>query len=100
MVCCRCNKSGFCSGFACVKAKGTCDSCLPGKLGHCANNSTTNGNSTRGELPPCDLACDLRSAINPADVNANINDPQTVVGVNNVPPGDYSLVNIVPPDYR
>ena len=51
MVCCRCNRSGFCKGCACVKAKRTCDSCLPGKLGHCANNSTTNGNFIKSPTP-------------------------------------------------
>ena len=30
------------------------------------------------ELPPCDPACHTSSAINPADMNGNINNPQTV----------------------
>ena len=40
MACCRCNRTGFCKGCACVKAKKSCVNCLPGKLGNCANRST------------------------------------------------------------
>ena len=73
MVCCRCNRAGYCRGCACVKAKRTCDNCLPGKLGYCANKSTTNGNSNIivGEPPPHDPC----SAINPA--NRNFTHPQS-----------------------
>ena len=38
-VCCRCNRSGYCRG---CETKKTCVNCLPGKLLHCANRSTTN----------------------------------------------------------
>ena len=78
MVCCRCNRSGHYRGCACVKAKKTCVNCLPSKLGHCANRSTTNGNSTSGELSPRDPPRDPSSAINPANVHADISHPQTV----------------------
>ena len=71
MVCCRYNRSGFCKG------QENFVNCLPCKLGHCANKSTTNGNSTSGELPPCDPPCDPSPAINPANVHVNINHPQT-----------------------
>ena len=78
MVCCRCNRSGYCRGCACVNAKKTYVNCLPVKLGHCANRSTTNGNSISGELSLCDPPCDPSSAINPANVHVNISHPQTV----------------------
>jgi len=73
MVCCRCNRSGYCRGCACVKAKRTCDNCLPGKLGHCANKSTINGHSniTVGEPPPRDPC----PAIDPA--NGNFTHPKS-----------------------
>ena len=41
MVCCKCNKSGSCSGCACVKAGKSCVNCLPSKLGNCVNVSPT-----------------------------------------------------------
>ena len=55
MACCRCNRSGSCRGCACVKAKGLCDNCLPGKLGNCTNRSTTTAmaSATSGPEPPC-----------------------------------------------
>ena len=40
MVCCKCNRTGLCRGCACVKARRLCESCLPSKLGNCANTST------------------------------------------------------------
>ena len=54
MVCCKCNRSGYCRNCVCVKANRTCVDCLPGKLGQCTNKSTTNENSitTVGVLPP------------------------------------------------
>lgn len=36
-VCCRCNRAGSCKGCACVKAKQSCNNCLPGKSGNCSN---------------------------------------------------------------
>ena len=51
MVCCKCNRSGSCKGCACVKAKQSCDSCLPGKLGNCSNRPSA---ATR--LPTVDNA--------------------------------------------
>ena len=40
MACCKCNRTGSCKGCACVKAKQSCDNCLPGKLGNCFNRSS------------------------------------------------------------
>ena len=58
MVCCKCNRSGYCWNCVCVKANRTCVDCLPDKLGQYTNKSTTNENSisTVGVLPPppCD----------------------------------------------
>ena len=45
-ACCKCNKSGFCRGCVCVKAKNCCESCLPGKLGNCTNRTTVNAVDT------------------------------------------------------
>ena len=41
MVCCKCNRTGHCME-ACVKAKKTCDSCLPCRLGQCQNTCRQN----------------------------------------------------------
>ena len=38
MSCCKCNRSGSCARCVCVKAKRPCTTCLPGKLGVCANS--------------------------------------------------------------
>lgn len=58
MACCRCNRSGYCKGCACVN-------CLPSRLGRCANLSSTtndlNSNihssltdaTTASQNPPC-----------------------------------------------
>ena len=58
MVCCKCNRSGYCWNCVCVKANRTCVDCLPDKLGQYTNKSTTNENSISivGVLPPppCD----------------------------------------------
>ena len=59
MPCCRCNRTGSCKGCACVKAGNPCTSCLPGKLGSCANR------------PP------LSSCVQPPTVSTLINDPPT-----------------------
>ena len=40
-MCCRCNRTGSCKGCACAKANKTCVSCLPFKLGRCANTSAS-----------------------------------------------------------
>ena len=42
MVCCKCNRTGHCRNCACVKAKKTCDSCLPCRLGQCQNTCCQN----------------------------------------------------------
>ena len=52
MACCRCNKSRFCWGCACVKAKKWSENCLPGKLGNCANRSTANATATNTNSQP------------------------------------------------
>ena len=36
-ACCRCNKKGYCHNCCCVKSGHFCTSCLPSKLGNCAN---------------------------------------------------------------
>ena len=40
VACCKCNRTGLCRSCACVKARRLCESCLPSKLGNCANTST------------------------------------------------------------
>ena len=71
MPCCRCNRTGSCKGCACVKAGNPCTSCLPGKLGSCANR------------PP------LSSCVQPPTVSTLINDPPT----SNQPATDASAVS-------
>ena len=44
-ACCKCNRSGSCLRCACVKACKLCENCLPGKLGHCGNRTTSNVSS-------------------------------------------------------
>ena len=41
MPCCRCNRTGSCKGCSCVNAGIPCTSCLPSRLGSCANNSSS-----------------------------------------------------------
>ena len=41
MACCRCNITGFCRRCVCAKSSKVCSSCLPGRLGKCANTSAT-----------------------------------------------------------
>ena len=61
MACCKCNRSGSCKGCACVKAKKSCDNCLPGKLGNCTNcppasTPTANPANTNPNLPTITIA--------------------------------------------
>uniref|UniRef100_A0A1X7V359 Uncharacterized protein n=1 Tax=Amphimedon queenslandica TaxID=400682 RepID=A0A1X7V359_AMPQE len=39
-ACYRCNRAGLCRSCACVKADGSCVSCLHGQLGRCENRPT------------------------------------------------------------
>ena len=41
MTCCRCNRTGRCQNCACVKRGQPCQSCLPQRLGNCANTVQT-----------------------------------------------------------
>ena len=72
MTCCRCNRTGKCQNYSCVKNGKACQSCLPLRLGNCVNTaqnipsargtrvqpaaSTTSGDSSTQEtsLPPCE----------------------------------------------
>ena len=112
MVCCRCNRSGYCKGCACVKANKTCDNCLPSKLGHCANRSTTNrdssvtvGNSLQQDQSTVNSAIDDEGEPPPGDpntaphcVNTNINPSGLqLIDSNSDPPNPDPILPVYPP---
>ena len=39
--CCRCNRNGRCGNCSCRKAGNSCQSCLPGRLGYCTNQTAS-----------------------------------------------------------
>jgi len=44
-ACCRCNASGSCRGYSCVKNREICSSCLPLRRGHCCNTGLNDRHS-------------------------------------------------------
>ena len=76
MPCCRCNRKGSCKGCACVKAGKPCSSCLPSKLGTCAN---------RPSMRSC--------AQQPSNLSTQVNAPSATS------PPEISAATIVSADY-
>ena len=52
---CRCNKSGRCTNYVCVKSSKKCSSCLPKRLGNCRNQVGTSFGPTKSVPCPTDV---------------------------------------------
>ena len=63
MVCCRCNKSGYCRNCACIRAGKSCQGCLSSRLNKCSNISLATRTPTNPpQAPPTPVPM---SAANP-----------------------------------
>ena len=68
MVCCKCNRTGHCRNCVCVKAKKTCDSCLPCRLGQCQNTCLQNNSLITSAI---DAAYQPRAVQSASEPNAS-----------------------------
>ena len=68
MVCCKCNRTRHCRNCACVKAKKTCESCLPYRLGQCQNTCRQNNSLITSAT---DAAYQPRAVQSPSEPNAS-----------------------------
>ena len=87
MNCCKCNRTGLCRNCACVKAGKRCNTCLPSRLGHCAN-STHNYGASLSQAPVTNAATTTTARMTPPSGNGI---PQSQ------PPGTSTTTSDTPP---
>lgn len=95
--CCRCNKTGRCKNCCCIKQGRACSTCLPLRLGHCANlilnaspptqaSTITVTPSTISMGPPSKGATSIQT---PTPATTSVASPSTTISMGPPSPRDY-----------
>ena len=88
MSCCKCNRTGRCRNCSCVKGGRACQSCLPQRLGNCANHANRTQVQTQLPLSAPDKSAPTTQPLPPPPTSVPDRQPSNAYEDEECPPAE------------